>query len=177
MQEVGKRKTSLTGIGNHHVVRFQTVSRLKSSTSPNTLKRGPISGQRISSPETVFGRPSLGLSPNKSLTIQFPKMPVSVARHFIRGCWDGDGSVYIDRRTGNVCASFVSGSYDFIQGMVKELNGLGFSTRTIHRYHKSFYFRFTGNECVKLYHFLYDGVPGDMYLSRKRCVFESGFQK
>lgn len=138
---------------------------------------GEIYYFHINSDEIYDDLVRLGLSPNKSMTIQFPTMPGPVLRHFIRGCWDGDGSVYLDSGSGTVCASFVSGSYDFILGMLRELNAVGFSTRKIHRTRKSFYFRFTGRECVSLYHFLYDGVPEDMYLSRKHCVFESGFQK
>ena len=36
---------------------------------------------------------NLGLTPRKSLSLHFPAMPVECLRHFIRGCWDGDGSV------------------------------------------------------------------------------------
>ena len=40
---------------------------------------------------------ALGLTPKKSLTMQFPEVPSSYVRHFIRGCWDGDGSVFFER--------------------------------------------------------------------------------
>jgi hypothetical protein len=63
----------------------------------------------------------LGLSPNKSLNVKFPEMPPEYVRHFIRGCWDGDGTVYIERRTNKICASYVSGSLQFIQGILGEL--------------------------------------------------------
>ena len=56
VQSIGK--TSLTGIGNHRMVRFQTVYRLKSSSLPNKLERGPISGQQIFPLAAVFGRPT-----------------------------------------------------------------------------------------------------------------------
>jgi hypothetical protein len=138
---------------------------------------GSIYYFHINSDEIYDDLVRLGLSPNKSMTIRFPTMPGPVMRHFIRGCWDGDGSVYLDSCSGTVCASFVSGSYDFILGMLMELNAVGFSIRTIHKTRKSFYFRFTGKECVSLYHFLYDGVPEDMYLSRKHCVFESAVRR
>ena len=41
----------------------------------------------------------LGVTPRKSLTITFPEMPPDMVRHFIRGCWDGDGSVYWEEAT------------------------------------------------------------------------------
>ncbi len=77
----------------------------------------------------------LGLTPRKSLTLKFPNVPAECVRHFIRGCWDGDGSISL---TGNLfCegnifsakenfrASYVSGSKHFIKGMVRELYKVG----------------------------------------------------
>ena len=50
---------------------------------------------------------NLGLIEKKSLIIGFPDVPDEYIRHFIRGCWDGDGSVYI---TGEkIKASYVTG--------------------------------------------------------------------
>ena len=37
---------------------------------------------------------TLGMVPNKSHNIEFPAVPVALLHHFIRGCWDGDGSVF-----------------------------------------------------------------------------------
>jgi len=51
---------------------------------------------------------NLGLTPNKSLTMQFPNVPDEFVRHFIRGCWDGDGSVFVDKSSRKMYANFVS---------------------------------------------------------------------
>lgn len=118
---------------------------------------------------------SIGLSPNKSSTIKFPKIPQDLLRHFIRGCWDGDGSVYI-QKNGNFGASYVSGSYDFILDMLKELNNAGLKQVKISKNRKSYYFRFYGKECEKLFHFLYDGVPEKEYLIRKYNIFKNGLK-
>jgi hypothetical protein len=96
-------------------------------------------------------------------------------RHFIRGCWDGDGSVYLER---NVlpCASFVSGSRQFIYQFVKHLVTLGLPDRTIHTHtnRTSYYFRLTGAaNCTELYHVLYEDVPETMYLTRKFDRFKA----
>lgn len=68
---------------------------------------------------------NLGLSPNKSKNIKFPNIPKELARHFIRGCWDGDGSVYFERK--NLAASYISGSKKFIERLVEELHKIGIS--------------------------------------------------
>lgn len=65
----------------------------------------------------------LGLIDNKSLTMKFPNLPIEYVRHFIRGCWDGDGSIY---NTGGVLtASFVCGSKSFIKSLVQVLYDAG----------------------------------------------------
>ena len=110
-----------------------------------------------------------GLFPNKSHTLIFPDIEPQYVRHFIRGCWDGDGSVYLEGNNPNKpCASFVSGSRPFIEELIKHLATLGLPNRTIHTdKRRAFYFRYTGLDCSTLYHVLYDGVTEGMYLSRK----------
>ncbi len=117
----------------------------------------------------------LGLSSKKSLDIEFPDIPDEYVRHFIRGCWDGDGSIYIENRTGKLCASFVSGSEKFIEGILKALEKAGLPKRTIYvRKGKtpSYYFRYCGKQCLDLCHFLYDDVLSTQYLERKHTIFK-----
>jgi hypothetical protein len=118
---------------------------------------------------------ALGLFPNKSLKLQFPQVPSNCIRHFIRGCWDGDGSIYVENSTNKKAASFVSGSKKFIAGLLAELEKLGMPKRTIHENkgkNISYYFRFTGDQCDKLFHILYDDVPSTQYLERKHNIFK-----
>jgi len=118
----------------------------------------------------------LGLKPKKSLTLDFPEIPLPYVRHFIRGCWDGDGSVYLEKSDPNKpCASFISGSEKFTAGILKHLVMLGMpETRMYKRPLRNvFEFRFRGPDCTKLYHILYDDVPESMYLDRKHERFEA----
>lgn len=114
----------------------------------------------------------IGLSPNKSFRIKFPEIPCIFVRHFIRGCWDGDGSVYFEKRHQQIKTSFVSGSPAFIDGMLVHFYKEGFKKRTVYKTGKSFYFRFSGEQCKKLYHYFYDGVPSNQFLSRKYLIFK-----
>jgi hypothetical protein len=68
---------------------------------------------------------NFGLSPQKSKTIEFPNIPQEFACHFIRGCWDGDGSIFFDRN--KLAASYLSGSKKFIESLVQELYKIGIS--------------------------------------------------
>ncbi len=111
----------------------------------------------------------LGLNPNKSLSSAFPQIPESSVRHFIRGCWDGDGSIYWERNSPNSPrASFTSGSQQFVKSMLDHLVNLGLPrVKLYHNKKNVFDFKFNAIQCVKLYRVLYDGVPESMYLVRK----------
>ncbi|TVL99685.1 MAG: hypothetical protein CV087_17205 [Candidatus Brocadia sp. WS118] len=121
----------------------------------------------------------LGLTPNKSLSMKFPEIPDEYVRHFIRGCWDGDGSVYIEKRNGNLKTSFVCGSYEFIKALVEYLHKQGLSAVKLYEDRRSkkgnvsYYFRYGTKDSVKLFHYLYDGVPESQYLKRKYEIFKS----
>ena len=118
---------------------------------------------------------TLGLSPRKSYLVKFPEIPRECVRHFIRGCWDGDGSIFYDKRSHRYVASFISASSDFIEGIVREMESAGLQKRTVHTtttevpYH---YFKFTGKQVPQLYHYLYYNVPESQYLKRKFELFK-----
>ncbi len=55
---------------------------------------------------------ALGVFPAKSQTVEWPTaMPREFVRHFLRGCWDGDGCFVAN--ASNLTASLVSGSKAF----------------------------------------------------------------
>lgn len=140
------------------------------------IKAGAIYQFSIANEKMYDDIVNLGLTPNKSLTMQFPNVPNEFVRHFIRGCWDGDGSVYVDKYTkhNKLCASFVSGSLEFVEEMIRILVNAGLPDRTIHLHNhsnKSYYFRFTDSQVPMLYHYLYKDVPKTEYLERKYDLF------
>ncbi|MBU4455782.1 LAGLIDADG family homing endonuclease, partial [Patescibacteria group bacterium] len=150
----------------------------KMTFRPRREYQGRVAGElytlKFSSDRVVADLVRLGLRPRKSLTLQFPDMPVDMRRHFIRGCWDGDGSVYIDKQSKRIKASFVSGSLNFVKGMVSELTNANLPVKTIYtnkRKIPSYYFRLTGKQVLNFYHYLYDDVPPTQYLERKFNLF------
>lgn len=68
----------------------------------------------------------LGLTPRKSLTVKFPNIPEEYLTSFIRGVFDGDGSVI---RTG-YWAHVASGSKEFSQGLYDTFTSWGLHTIT-----------------------------------------------
>lgn len=145
---------------------------------------------------------NFGLSPPKSKTIEFPNISQEFVRHFIRGCWDGDGSIFFDEN--KLVASYISGSKNFIETLVQELYKVGIyrlgkkgglyhkefdeynlwlkypDGRFPLRIHKderanAFYLKVQTRENVeRLFHYFYDDVDESMYLTRKYNVFVKG---
>ena len=68
----------------------------------------------------------LGLKPNKTKTVKFPSnkiIPHRLMRHFIRGVFDGDGSVFLKKYSYGIGKSlaFVSGSFLFMKSFQRYL--------------------------------------------------------
>ncbi len=177
--ELLKKVLALMGCNAKIYFRGRKIRKLKRENSEKEIVAGELHWFNIHGDKVYDELINLGLKPNKSLTVDFPKIPAGCVRHFIRGCWDGDGTVYVEKRSGQKKASYISGSKKFIQGMLVELEKAGFSEKKIYeikRKNVSYYFRISGADCDKLWHFLYDGVPPEQYLERKYNLFRIGTQ-
>ncbi|MDD3412596.1 MAG: LAGLIDADG family homing endonuclease [Lachnospiraceae bacterium] len=68
-----------------------------------------------------------GVTYNKSLSIRFPEISENLMPDFIRGVFDGDGCVYINKTKSNniiyeyLNASFTTGSLDFANELINAL--------------------------------------------------------
>lgn len=125
---------------------------------------------------------SLGFTPAKSLTLQFPDVPDSVLSHFFRGYFDGDGCVHFAkyRRRGSnkinyrhiFSVRFTSGSRDFLaslqQRLVKTANiGHG----SLHPHGPNWELSYATHDSRQLYQFMYP-TPTVPCLQRKKVIFE-----
>lgn len=123
----------------------------------------------------------LGVYPRKSLIIKFPEVPKKYLPDFIRGVFDGDGSVYFDNRSlkSPLRSKFVSGSNDFIVGLQKELEELNLPRRTIYKQKTkngwSYSIVFGHSGSIKLFEILYRNGKKSIFLERKYKRFLEGF--
>jgi hypothetical protein len=148
-----------------------------------SIVAGAIHYFEISNEKMYHDLLTLGVTPNKSLTLSFPEMPDRhLIRHFVRGCWDGDGTVYVppDGKSAGAYAGIVSGSEQFMIGLVEHLYHLGikrFSGRCdepirIYRNRNAYDIRIKGRtNLITLFHCLYDDVDSSMRLERKYLKF------
>jgi hypothetical protein len=113
---------------------------------------------------------SLGGSENKSLTLKFPQVPKEYLADFIRGYFDGDGSVY-DVKNQRVNSAFTCGSWDFLKTLwdilKKEAGVEGGS------YDKSSYtLKFGKKDSLKIRGFIYKDNPELFLLRKKEKLFK-----
>lgn len=123
---------------------------------------------------------SLGLTPNKSLTIKFPDISPRYLRDFVRGCFDGDGCVYFKKNWAKdkgklrwvFQTRFTSGSKKFLDKLhsVLKLNNIchGGYVYDKNRGHELV---FSHNDGLALFRFMYDNVSAEHYLERKYNKF------
>lgn len=123
---------------------------------------------------------SLGIYHKKTYNLEPIEVSDKYFSHFVRGFFDGDGSVYIYKVNGTpqIKASFVSVSLSFITHFNQHLcDCLNIIPKVIHRdspvekrmtrYSNCFYV----DDCNKLAEFMYGNNP-KLFLSRKRRIFE-----
>ena len=120
----------------------------------------------------------LGLTPRKSKIIKFPKIPIRYFSHFIRGLFDGDGSVMVWREprwkhTWQIRVSFTSGCQRFLQDLNKHLQySAGLLHGKVSHITRGYQLRYLSMpECMTFYKFMYRG-DDNLYLNRKKDKFK-----
>lgn len=114
---------------------------------------------------------SIGCTSKKSLTLTFPTcISKDLIRHFIRGYFDGDGTVYVTK-TGYLQAGFIS-TLEFCKDCLRHLNLS--REYNIHKEQRSdknvYYFTITGDRVEELYNYLYKDAT--IFLDRKKEKFD-----
>lgn len=125
--------------------------------------------------KTVDDLKKLGCVENKSLILKFPnknQVPEKYIYDFIRGYFDGDGSISCDKNN-HWTLSFV-GTKDFIEELSKYFDGGSVFPDV--RKENSWYYGLGGNlQLIKAYHLLYDNST--RYMQRKFDKFQKLLSK
>lgn len=118
----------------------------------------------------------IGGKERKSLDVKFPSVPKAFLPDFVRGLWDGDGSIYYSNYSKRYVASYVSGSKDFIYGLhcaiknnVNDIKGSIVKDIKSNVYRLSFHC----NDLIRLRNFMYGEMSDtSLKLLRKYSVFK-----
>ena len=111
---------------------------------------------------------ALGGIERKSLTVQFPEVPEEYLADFIRGYFDGDGSVY-NVKGGRINTAFTCGSKHFLDKLLEILRekagieGGSYDPSSVS-------LRFGNKDSHKIGNFMYKNNP-ELFLLRKREKF------
>ena len=115
--------------------------------------------------DSIYKLTKMGFLPANSTSKPFPKIDILSFPSFLRGVFDGDGSVYISNRYKNINylgVSITSGSKDFVYGLQKCLLPLGITphividSRRKEKNNKTYYLRLNSQkEIAKLFNLIY----------------------
>lgn len=163
-----------------HIDAFRKTARI---TNPiyDSVAQNPTAGITIHSSDFIAVLGKYGVMPHKDFRTRFPSaLSPKLWPAFIRGYFDGDGTVYLRHRvapntrwTEPVCR-FISGSPMFLNQLRDILNQAGIVTIKRYRNQRSnaYVLPLSGkrDNIRRFYDYIY-AQPGD-FLSRKRSVFE-----
>lgn len=134
---------------------------------------------RVHCKEIIQDLNNLGVFARKSLTLKLPDVPMLYIGDFIRGYFDGDGSICHYRRyPNNPKISFV-GSRDFIESLEQTLHSLGCSKRKLDNYNPKTPKIVYGSkkDVLLIGHLMYKDSNKTVSLTRKRFIYETWVKK
>ena len=152
----------------NHIKKFKTFLNSDCKISTNSYRsRLSIKDEKIKK-DLI----NLGCTPQKSLILKFPtddKVPKELIRHFIRGYFDGDGSLCVTEKTKSID---ILGTYDFLYQLCLESN-IATSKIYVSKSKSNKVFRIVLGSRLDLYNFskyIYDDC--NIYLDRKYEKFK-----
>lgn len=149
---------------------------------------------QIGSKEMFEDLLQLGMTLAKSKTLAFPKVPRKYLTDFIRGYFDGDGTVYFrehyakdrGKKRWVFQSRFTSGSAGFLKVLHKNLAGYGVKGGFIYKKERGYELVFSHRDSIALYKLMYNNAPAcasphadrhaGLFLPRKKKTFEKAIR-
>lgn len=105
---------------------------------------------------------------NKTKTIEFPNIKQCFLKHFIRGFFDGDGCLILNKHAYHNCLNFTSGSYKFLQQLQEKLKIVSLTDGGISKEtnHEVWHLRYGGKQVKIILDWLYED-SSNLYIKRK----------
>ena len=163
---------------------LDSIEKFKKSLKATNPINWDYSGQRygkqplckmvLTSQKTVNDLIDKGCVKQKTLILEPPKkIPDDLIRHFVRGFFDGDGSLIRYQRKNTTHISFginFTTTKSFAEWLYKINNSTGNIYKEKRREH-TWYYSFSGNQqVIKFYHWLYDDAT--IWMDRKYQKFQ-----
>lgn len=191
--------------GNQHIVQFASCDKIVIENFLKDIECGmsitmeekgekwkPCYKIVITSEEMYKDLERHGCIPNKSLTLKFPKLediPEHLIRHYIRGFFDGDGSVYILNKkwiknpVSNPTTMIkqylgvsINGTKEFLEELCKYLKFTTVKKENRRPLTNTYYCNTEKIDTIlHIYNYMYDGAT--IFLPRKKKVFDDFYSK
>ncbi|MFH1190350.1 MAG: LAGLIDADG family homing endonuclease [Candidatus Omnitrophota bacterium] len=132
---------------------------------------------RIGSKKIYDNLVVLGLTPRKSLTMKLPYVPHKFLSDFIRGYFDGDGTIAIEnvsnRPHNRLKVIFTSGSKNFLISLAESIKDEGISKEgDIYDSHRSYQLLYRSRNALSVLKFIYSGFEKEKCLFLERKYFK-----
>lgn len=151
---------------------LETDRPIKIQQQSNNYGDSIISRLTVYSKKICSDLSKYGIVPNKTGNEVMPSIPNAFMKHFIRGFFDGDGTVFISRNY--ITVGFTSNE-NFLKNLTEFIhNELGLDIKNIYKEsntekaYRLYYSRI--NEVDKIYNYLYNDAT--IYLERKKNKFK-----
>lgn len=159
-------------MGASHPLYFRKIRKLFFKKQNKTYTCRSAHTLRIGSMEMYGDLINLGLTPRKSLDVEFPEIPNAYLSHFIRGYFDGDGCLYTSKfqlnRKGRVRVIFTSGSKRFLEKLNEKFRDfLGLSIKKLYPNSFAYQLVYSKEDALKVLDFMYKDTHDKLYLDRK----------
>lgn len=141
------------------------------------MKSSPSTIIRINSTKLVDDLINQGCIQNKTKLMNFPnRIPDKLIRHFIRGYFDGDGSIHfskLKRFIFYICSS----SMNFLKEIEKIFTSIGVTKTNFRKANdgRNLYILtvYRINDLKRIYSYFYNDTSNKFYLNRKKEIFNN----
>lgn len=112
----------------------------------------------------------LGITPRKSLTLKFPEyLDSSLIRHFIRGYFDGDGSLSKSKKSNTFTLNII-GTYEFLSVIKEHYKCNSLLKKDRRHLNNTYYIGYRVSEALAFFESIYKDA--NIFLTRKKELYE-----
>lgn len=180
VDKAGHRRVQIVSTDSELTDHASRITGAPSQRRESAPPRKPYWQVWIGAGEVVDRLEALGLTPRKTFTCTMPPVPEEMLPHFIRGYFDGDGSVglYVSPGSGNpepLLRSSVVGSADMMKEMAAALDAAGVRTQKPGTHGSIYRLQLSHWQSLHFAEFMYS--VGGPCLTRKRDIFAEGAER
>lgn len=141
-------------------------------TSKAPFERNNCWMVEVASTRLVASLVARGVKPAKTHNLHFPEVPSPLLPHFVRGAWEGDGTMYWNGSKPMI--AYTSATHDFVQRMSQVLYenaGVRPAKVSTSKRCNTHSVRYRGQSAMKVARWMYDESEDHIRSNRKFSIF------